>query len=88
MNVSFVTPPETYIWILVPFGDTVSQTNVLSFAPNKCRICPNFGGSTDPPSHTPMLASMLRHKRKSSTNRDSVTSCGHLGHVTITNKAL
>ena len=34
INVSFVTPPEHISgrWILVPFGDTVSQTNVLSFA--------------------------------------------------------
>ena len=46
-------------------GDTVSQTNVLSFAricvvfcPNKCHVSARIGGSTappDPPSRTPML---------------------------------
>ena len=45
-------------------GDTVSQTNVLSFAricvvfcPNKCHVSARIGGSTappDPPSRTPM----------------------------------
>ena len=46
-------------------GDTVSQTNVLSFAricvvfcPNKCHVSARIGGSTappDPPSRTPMI---------------------------------
>ena len=48
-------------------GDTVSQTNVLSFAricvvfcPNKCHVSARIGGSTappDPPSRTPMYKS-------------------------------
>ena len=48
-------------------GDTVSQTNVLSFhLPEKCHISARIGGSTapppDPPSRTPMsLTHSLTH---------------------------
>ena len=41
-------------WILVPFGHTVSQTNVLSFARINF-VSARIGGSTDPPSRTPMV---------------------------------
>ena len=39
---------------------SVTQSNkCVVFCPTKFRICPNFGGSTDPPSCTPMLTSLL-----------------------------
>ena len=46
MNVSFVTPPEQVSQAdgQVPFGDTVSQTNVLSFARINVVYLTNFGG--------------------------------------------
>ena len=51
MNVSFplLSNPKCIPgrWILVPFGDTVSQSNVLSFA--RINVVSNWGGgATDP----------------------------------------
>ena len=59
MNVSFLTHPKRISgrWILVQFGDTVSQTNVLIFARINMSYLPELGGQLpppDPPSRTPM----------------------------------
>ena len=59
MNVSLLPYPKRFSgrWILVPFGDTFSQTNVLSFARINV-VSPRIEGGVncppDSPSRTPM----------------------------------
>ena len=51
MNVSFVTPPEMYVRKMDTCsvrGDTVSQTNVLSFARINVVYLPELGGQLTP----------------------------------------
>ena len=64
-------------------GDTVSQTNVLSFAricvvfcPNKCHVSARIGGSTappDPPSRTPMATTDVPNRTDSHRHTQTVS---------------
>ena len=57
MNVSFVTPPEMYVRKMDTCsvrGDTVSQTNVLSFARINVEYLPELGGQLPPPTPRPV----------------------------------
>ena len=74
-------------WILVPFGDTVSQTNVLSFARINVVVA-RIGGSTDPPIPyaydytTPAQCWVQDLARGLNSSRSSwVQCCGRLGHT-------
>ena len=57
MNVSFVNPPEMYVRKMDTCsvrGDTVSQTNVLSFARINVVYLPELGGQLPPPPWPPV----------------------------------